>query len=106
MDFKRSDKNKSSVFNVGWIVFLIMFGFIILSFTVSMGYLFIPFIGYIGAVVGNAIRIYAMPTVYTSNGTVWGSFYKRLYWSHGPQVSGFIGIFIIIFILGGLGSNG
>lgn len=106
MDFKRTDKNKSSVFNVGWIVFLIMFGLLILSFTVSMKYLLILFVGYIGAVVGNAIRIYAMPTVYTSNGTVWGSFYKRLYWSHGPQVSGFIGIFIIISILIGLGSNG
>ena len=49
MDFKRSDKNISSVFNVGWIVFLIMFGLIILSVTVSMNYLLILFAGYIGA---------------------------------------------------------
>ncbi len=49
MDFKRSDKNISSVFNVGWIVFLIMFGLIILSVTVSMNYLLILFVGYIGA---------------------------------------------------------
>lgn len=106
MDFKRTDKSISSIFNVGWIVFILMIILIIASFIVSKSILFVPFIGYIGAVIGNAIRIYAMPTVYTSNGTVWGSFYKRLYWSHGPQVSGFIGIFIIISILGGLGSNG
>lgn len=101
MDFRRTDKNISSIFNVGWIVFSLMVGIVVLSFMYHMSIVLVAFIGYIGAVIGNAIRIYALPNVYTTDGTVMGSFYKRLYWNHIPQLSGFMGIFIIIFALGG-----
>lgn len=53
-------------------------------------------IGYIGAVIGNAIRLYAMPDMYFTDGTLWGAFKARFFWSHGPQLSGFFLIYLVI----------
>jgi len=103
MDFKRTNKKLPSILNVGWVSFGIIIFLLILSLSANGSFLLIAILGYFGAVIGNAIRIYAMPTFYSTDGTVLGSFYKRLYWNHGPQIGGFISIFIIILILAGRG---
>lgn len=56
-------------------------------------------VGYIGAVIGNAFRLYSMPDAYFTDGTLWGSFKAKFYWRHGPQIIGFFSIWIVIFQL-------
>jgi hypothetical protein len=98
------------IFNVGWIVFTMMIA--VLGFTIygaftntgsvlstlkaSGGVFAFLGIGYVGAVIGNAIRLYAMPDMYFTDGTLWGAFKTRFFWSHGPQLSGFFLIYIVI----------
>ena len=98
------------IFNVGWIVFTMMIA--VLGYTiygalshetsiletlkVSGGVFAFLGIGYVGAVIGNAIRLYAMPDMYFTDGTLWGAFKARFFWSHGPQLSGFFLIYLVI----------
>ena len=98
------------IFNVGWIVFAMMIA--VLGYTfygalshgtsiletlkVSGGVFAFLSIGYVGAVIGNAIRLYAMPDMYFTDGTLWGAFKTRFFWNHGPQLSGFFLIYIVI----------
>ena len=99
------------IFNVGWIVFLLIItiiGFSTYSYNMQKEadikgliviILFVG-VGYIGAVIGNALRIYAMPDIYYTDGTLWGNIKTRFFWEHGPQLSGFFIIyFVIIFLL-------
>ncbi|MEN5387713.1 hypothetical protein ABE179_07200 [Aliarcobacter skirrowii] len=88
--------NKSFL-NVGIFVYISM----IILFFITYDSGIIPTIamlllGYFGAVVGNIIRIYAMPDVYFTNGTLLDGIKKRFFWSHGPQL---IGFFLILFFM-------
>lgn len=97
------------IFNVGWIVFTMMI--VILGFTIygafnstamfaqlksSSGTFVFLGLGYIGAVIGNAMRLYGMPDMYFTDGTLWGAIKTRFFWSHGPQV---IGFFLLYFVI-------
>jgi len=102
LNYNKTKTNVSSIFNVGWITFSLMLILTVIAFLKSAGILLTVLIGYVGAVIGNTIRLYAMPTIYSSNGTLSDAFLKRLYWSHGPQIGGFVGIFIFLFMIGGV----
>ena len=95
---------KSNVFNVGWVAFLLIAGaFVLLLQTHNFGLMIVILVvGYIGAVIGNVIRLYTMPVMYLADGTVWTSFKQKSFWSHGPQVIGFFSIFVVLFFLGSL----
>jgi len=85
------------ILNVGWVTFAIMIAIVVLSIkggSIGAGLLFIT-IGYIGSVIGNALRLYAMPDAYFTDGTLWGNVKAKFFWGHGPQVAGFFLIYII-----------
>lgn len=83
--------------NVGWVTFAMMIAIMVYSVKFGSfggGLLFIT-VGYIGAVIGNAVREYAMPDVYFTDGTVWENVKTRFFWNHGPQLAGFFLIYMI-----------
>lgn len=98
------------ILNVGWIVFAMMIG--VLGYTfytglsngtsifqtlkVSGGVFVFLSVGYVGAVIGNALRLYGMPDMYFTDGTLWGAIKTRFFWNHGPQLAGFFIIYIVI----------
>ena len=88
-----------SILNVGFLIYIIMiiflFGLYQKGFIPTIGTLAI---GYVGAVIGNALRIYGMPDMYFTDGTLWGSLKTRFFWSYGPQI---IGFFIALFFMQG-----
>ena len=95
-------KLKGNVFNVGWVTYIIILALLgVALFTHQFGLMIgISLVGYIGAVIGNVVRLYTMPIMYLADGTVWTSFKEKTFWNHGPQVIGFFSIFIVLFILG------
>lgn len=104
---RENSRRARNIFNVGIatnLLMLIIFLFSYYSgnddwFTLA---LMINGIGYIGAFIGNLLRIYGMPDYYFTDGTLWGNVKKRFYWSHGPQLIGFFFpyiVFIAIVIL-------
>ena len=94
-------KNKKSLFNVGWVTFLIMLGMLLVSTnSIHLGLMIVwTIIGYIGAVIGNMLGRYSMPKVYTSNDSFLGSFKQRFFWNHGPQVIGYFSIYFILLYI-------
>ena len=83
--------------NVGWVTFAMMIAIIVFSIkggSFSAG-LLIVVIGYVGSVIGNAVRLYAMPDAYFTDGTLWGNVKAKFFWGHGPQLAGFFLIYII-----------
>lgn len=96
-NFNETENKRNSILNVGFLIYIIM---IILFFMMYKNG-FIPtistlLIGYVGAVIGNAIRIYGIPDMYFTDGTLWGSIKTRFFWAYGPQL---IGFFVILFFL-------
>jgi len=90
--------NKYPVLKVGFVVYIIMILTIIIMVKEGsiLGAIILPIVGYIGAIIGNAIRLYAMPDAYFTDGTLWGNIKSKLFWSHGPQVIGYFVIFVAI----------
>lgn len=98
------------VLNVGWIVFAMMIailgytfygvlshgGSIFHTIKISSGVFIFLAVGYVGAVIGNALRLYGMPDIYFTDGTLWGAISKRFFWNHGPQLAGFFIIYLVI----------
>lgn len=96
-NFNETEYKRKSILNVGFLIYII----IIILFFMMYKYGFIPtistlLIGYIGAVIGNALRIYGMPDMYFTDGTLWDSIKTRFFWTYGPQI---IGFFVILFLL-------
>ena len=96
-DFNDTQYKRNSILNVGFLIYIIM---IILFFMMYKKGL-IPtistlLVAYIGAVIGNALRIYGMPDMYFTDGTLLGSIKTRFFWAYGPQL---IGFFVILFFL-------
>jgi hypothetical protein len=92
-----SKYKRNSILNVGFLIYTI----IIILFLMMYKNGFIPTvstltIGYIGAVIGNVLRIYGMPDMYFTDGTLWGSIKTRFFWAYGPQL---IGFFVVLFLL-------
>jgi len=102
-NYNETENKRNSILNVGFLIYIIM---IILFFAMyKHGFIFTIetlLIGYIGAVVGNALRIYGMPDMYFTDGTLWGSIKTRFFWSHGPQLIGFFAI--LYFLLSRIGN--
>ncbi len=96
-NFNNNRYKKKSLLNVGLFVYIIM---IILFFILyEYGFvstIYVILIGYMGAIVGNILRIYAMPDMYLTDGSLWDNIKKRFFWTHGPQL---IGFFTILFFL-------
>ena len=87
--------------NVGWITFLILVLsiFIVIEGNAKELTLLIA-IGYIGAVIGNSLRLYAMPDAYYTSG-FWDSIKKRFFWNHSPQIIGFfLSMFLFVKFFG------
>jgi len=100
-NLKHLKEDRRLALNVGWITYLIMFMLFFFSFQLHNGMLgVLSLVGYVGAVIGNTIRLYSRPNMYTSDGTLWGSFRKRLFWNHGPQVIGFFTIYFVLIFMG------
>lgn len=88
---------KRSILNVGLIVYISMIlyffalyknGFMVSAILLS--------VGYVGAVIGNIIRLYALPDMYFTDGSLWGSVKRRFFWENGPQL---IGYFIAVSVM-------
>lgn len=59
-------------------------GFFAKTFGVILG----SVLGLIGALIGDALRKFAMPTRYFTNGGFFSLIFLRLFWMAGPQVIG------------------
>jgi len=93
------------ILNTGWVSFLVL-GLILFMCllpdkegTPNPIPLLSPFYVYIGAVVGNAFRIYGMPDTYFTDGTLISNIKTRFYWNHGPQMTGMVLSFITVLAL-------
>lgn len=79
-NFNDTEYKRNSILNVGLLIYIIM----IILFFIMYKNGFIPtistlLIGYIGAVIGNALRIYGIPDMYFTDGTLWGSIKTRFF---------------------------
>lgn len=96
-NFNNTRYKKRSILNVGFLIYiLILILFFMLYQKALLPTIYTLLIGYIGAVIGNTLRIYAMPDMYITNGTLWGAIKTRFFWAHGPQLIGFC---VILFFL-------
>lgn len=110
------------VLNVGWVVFGMMtavFGYVIYGFISAVlagkslegfggsfaAVILFLVVGYIGSVIGNAMRLYGMPDAYFTDGTLIGNIKAKFFWQHGPQLAGFFVIYMVILrVFGNSGS--
>ena len=98
------------ILNTGWVSFLILGLILVMYFLLMFGAteenpnpmtLSFAFYVYTGAIIGNAFRIYGMPDSYFTDGTLMSNIKARLYWNHGPQLTGMLVLpFIWLFLLG------
>ena len=89
-NFNSMRNTKKSVFNVCLVTFIMIIALLGIAlvthqFALMIG---ISLVGYIGAVIGNAVRLYTAPDMYVSDGTVLTSMKKRFFWS--PTGAGYV----------------
>jgi len=88
------------ILNTGWLSFLLIVCALFLTFLTFNNENPLPLLSafymYIGAVIGNAFRLYGMPDAYFTDGTLMSNIKTRFYWNHGPQ---FTGMFAFPFAL-------
>jgi len=90
---------EKSIFNVGIVIFSMMLIMFLLLYSHGIiSALMVLFICYIGAFFGNIVRIYAMPNMYFTSGSLYKLIKEKFFWSHLPQIIGYCIALFLIFI--------
>lgn len=91
-------ENQSSPSSVGWALAAVVFAIFMLASTEShagffakfFAFLLGSFLGWLGAVIGDAIRRFALPDSFFTSGGMESIITTKLFWMFGPQLVGLV----------------